>query len=141
MTAPHHSNKGFTLLELMIVLVVLGVVAAMVAPPVAGMLRSSRLAGATNTLVSDIYYARSLANQQRRTFTILFTDSVHYTLARTSPAQVYRTRALPRGVRATATDTVTFYAWGLTEPVAVTLRADSSSRVLRVGANGSVTRD
>ena len=40
-----------------------------------------------------------------------------------------------------ARDTASFYAWGLTETMAITLRQGSTSKVVRTTASGQVTCD
>lgn len=52
-----------------------------------------------------------------------------------------RTRELPRGVACASTDTATFYPWGLTESVTITVSDSRRSDVLRLSSNGSVSRD
>ncbi len=140
MKARPHPARGFTLLELLVVITFLGILAAIAAPPVSGFLRSSRLSGAATTLASDLYYTRSLANMQRKNYTIQFADT-GYVVRRVSPAATIRTRVLPRGVTIAATDTANFYGWGLTDAVSMTLSAGGQSRIVRLTTSGSVARD
>jgi len=140
MRGRRYEQGGFSLIELVIVVGLLGVLFAIGLPATSGYLRSSSLAGASSTLVADFRYARSLANSERRTYEILFTPNA-YELRRLSPAATIRTRTLPRGVTFTASDTAVFYAWGLTDPITIELDNGRNKNVLRLSANGSVARD
>ena len=124
----------------MVVLGVFGILLAIVAPPVASYMRSSRLTGAANTLVADFYYTRALASAQRKTYEIQFRPGA-YSIVRLSPAGTIRTRTLPRGVAFSAPDTATFFAWGLTDPVTVTMANRDRSKRIRLAANGQVSHD
>lgn len=133
-------DSGFTLIELMIVVVVMGVVLAMSAPGVTRFVKSSRMAGAQSTLMGDLRYARSLASSRRSTYELRLAPT-QYTIVRLSPAATVLTRRLPTGVTVAARDTASFYAWGLTETMAITLRQGSTSKVVRTTASGQVTCD
>lgn len=54
-------HKGFTLMELMIVIVVLGILAAIALPSFQSILEGRRLVGAADDLYSNLQYARSEA--------------------------------------------------------------------------------
>jgi prepilin-type N-terminal cleavage/methylation domain-containing protein len=131
---------GFSLVELMTVITVLGILLAISVPAGSGYLQSSRLVGAVNTLVADIHQTRALASMQRRTYQIAF-DSTSYSVVHGDPPAAVRTRALPRGITCAASDTATFFAWGLTVPMAVTVANSADSTTLQVSANGSVSHD
>lgn len=132
--------SGFSLLELMTVLAVFGLLLAISVPAISGNIRTARLDGAVNTLATDLRHARALSSAERRTYAMQFGPS-SYSLVRVSPAEVVSTRELPRGVTCAASDTATFYPWGLTESVTVTFSDGSRADVLRLSANGSVSRD
>lgn len=139
-----HTNpqgeKGFSLLELMVVVGVFGILVAASVPAISGSVRTARLQGAAQTLAADFRYARSIASAERRTYQVTFgTDS--YTLSRVSPPAVVRTRSLPTGVALTASGTATFYAWGLTQPVSIAVADHRASRVVRLAANGGVSHE
>jgi prepilin-type N-terminal cleavage/methylation domain-containing protein len=140
MKTPRFDKRGFTLIELVIVVLVMGLLLAVTLPAGTRFLRSSRVTGAANTLMADIQNARSLASMKRRTHRILFTSS-GYTIFQVSPADTIRRRVWPTGVGATATDTATFFAWGLTDPVSITITGANSSKIVQVFANGSVTHN
>lgn len=135
-----HGAKGFTLLELMIVVAVFGILTAVSVPTISGHLRTARVAGAAGTLAADLRYARALASAQRRTFAVTFATRT-YAIARLSPPEVVLRRELPRGVAFGAPDTATFFAWGLTEPATITVADAGRTRVVRLLANGSVSHD
>lgn len=130
-------DRGFTMTELMVVMVVIGLIAAMAVPGVSKFNRSSKFVGAVNTLVADVHEARSLASAKRKTFQINFT-SAGYTILQTAPVDTLRTRKYPKNVTCTATGSATFFPWGLTTPTNITVTNGYSSRVIRVIANGSV---
>ncbi len=133
-------NRGFTLLELMVVVTVIGIVAAMSVPAIMGYTNSSRLAGAMHTLVNDIHLARSLASSQRRTY-VLRRSGSGYSLASVSPNATVLSRAMPSGISFTAADSSTFFAWGLTQPATITLQHRGKTRRVWMTASGRVTHD
>jgi prepilin-type N-terminal cleavage/methylation domain-containing protein len=133
-----HEQYGFSLVELMMVLIVFGLLVAIAIPTLGTYQRSARLAGAANTLVADLHQARALANANRTTYRVLFHGASY---AVVSPSATIQTRTLPRGVDCTASDTATFYAWGLTEPITITLANGHYSRVMQLSGNGRISRD
>lgn len=68
-TCRRHRAAGFTLIELMVTLVVLGVVMAIAVPSFTGMINSSRLATQANDLMAGIKIARSEAVRLNRPVT------------------------------------------------------------------------
>jgi prepilin-type N-terminal cleavage/methylation domain-containing protein len=131
---------GFTLIELMVTIVVMGLVLMMTAPGITRFVKSSRLAGAQNMLMGDLRYTRSLASSKRTTYELRLAPSA-YAVVSLSPVRTVLSRTLPSGVTIAHSDTASFYAWGLTETMVITLNQGSTSKVIRTTAGGQVTCD
>lgn len=54
-------QSGFTMLELLVVLAIVGIMAALAAPSFSGFFANSRIGSATNDLIADLMQARSQA--------------------------------------------------------------------------------
>ncbi len=134
------SASGFALTEMMVVLCIIGLLLAIGVPATTRFVHSNQLAGATNTLISDMYYARSLATMRRKAYEISFVPGA-YTIYQVTPHVTISSRAMPPGIACTATDTATFFPWGLSVPIAVTVKGWSDSTKVQVAVNGSVTHD
>lgn len=67
-------NKGFTLVEMLIVIAIFGIVAVMVATISPAIAQRSRMNRATNELVSDLNMAKQLASTENRFVAIDFSD-------------------------------------------------------------------
>ena len=140
MTTPklHKRNAGFTLIETMIVVAIIGVIAGITIPAFGKYMRSQRVAGARAELISNIAYTKSLAIAKRTTFRIEF-DAGEYRIVRAGPDTIIRTKVAPVGITFSATADPNFYAWGLSDAVDITLDAGASVINLNLLPNGTVT--
>lgn len=68
------ARNGFTLVEILIVLVIM-VIAAMIAIPMASSADSLQVSSAANTIAADIEYAKSMAIKTGRSFSVVFDSS------------------------------------------------------------------
>jgi prepilin-type N-terminal cleavage/methylation domain-containing protein len=97
--AEHRSVEGFTLLEILIVLVLIGIVAAISIHSVGDTIRRDRVQKAAAIISTDIEQAFALAGRQRTPMRLLF-DSAHKTFAvveRADTTRKYRTRQFATG--------------------------------------------
>lgn len=133
-----NSRKGYTLVEMMIVISVIGILVAVTVPAFSGYIRRTRIEGSRNQLVTDIYFARSTAIAQRKTIAIQFTDS-QYQIVDTTDGSVQRTTTAPEGVTFAATADPNFYAWGLADAADITIAGSSLSQIVNLLPTGSVT--
>lgn len=138
---PNNHIKGFTLVEIMVVVVIVGIILTIGVASTGRYIQAAQLAGTRNILMEDLGYARSLAVMRRKTYEIRFNSST-YSLVQLSPAATIWTHTLPAGFTCTATDTATYYAWGLTAPISVTVkRGSADSTTVQLAANGSVSHN
>ncbi|WP_341328296.1 GspH/FimT family pseudopilin [Methylotuvimicrobium sp. KM2] len=73
-TMKHRSHqKGFTLLELLVVVAIVGILAGLAAPSFNTMLERRRLVAATESVLSDLRWARSESIKQNRPVRATFT--------------------------------------------------------------------
>ena len=66
----HKNNNGFTLIELMVTIAIVGVFASIALPSFSSLIESNRISTATNELVSNLLFARSEALKRRNNVTI-----------------------------------------------------------------------
>lgn len=131
------NNSGFSFIEMSWVMVCMGIILAIAVPSFTKYLRSSRLVGSSNELMSDLHYARSLAVSKRQTYKIVFGAS-DYQIIEVSTGDVIRDRSLPQGLNYAASGDPNFYAWGLADPVNINITGAAGTKTLALSANGSV---
>lgn len=69
---PLDPRIGFTLIELVTVIVLIGIMAGIAAPSLTGVVRNSKLHGATGQVTSDLAYARILAVRSGQPVTLQY---------------------------------------------------------------------
>jgi type II secretion system protein H len=65
---PHRPTHGFTLIEMLIVVIILGIVGLLALPKIDSMLTESKVDAAAGELIQGLEYARSLAVRYQRPF-------------------------------------------------------------------------
>jgi type IV fimbrial biogenesis protein FimT len=73
MANPHDARaRGLTIIELMVVVALVGVLVALVAPSMRGLISAQRVRGVNAELVTDMQYARSEAARRNRDVRVAF---------------------------------------------------------------------
>ena len=139
-----HGRRGFTLVEILIVLVVLAIMLAAGAPAVARKISNSRVQNSARVVAGDIEEAFSLASRQRRPVRIAVeTDSMRVRIIDRATGTVIRTRRLGADqdlkvetIAATAASVDIFPSGVASGPITITLTTQGYSQrvtMTRVG--------
>lgn len=134
------SPKGFTLIETMIIVAIIGVLAGLTIPAFANYIQKQKVIGARNSLMADIQYARSLAIARRTTFQIDF-EAGQYEIIIPGPDTVIRSKTAPEGVTYNADGDPNFYAWGLSDACNIAVSNFQKTSNVSLLPNGTVSYD
>jgi len=75
------SNRGFSAIEIITTVVIVGMLSSLVVPGFKGMLGKYQLDSATREIVTDISKARMSAIKENKLFRVAFIDNATYTIA------------------------------------------------------------
>jgi prepilin-type N-terminal cleavage/methylation domain-containing protein len=130
--AGHRNRFGVTMIEMLLVVVILGILMAIVAPRFGNMRVKYQVEAAGQQLVRDLNRARTEAVKRNANVWLAKTSTTNYTL------QHVGDRALPNGVTFTSgPDTVKFAAFGPAISGAATFVLGLSGVVKNVKVNAS----
>ena len=141
------NRRGFSLAELMIVVVIMGISLALVAPRLSGVVRVSAIDGALNQVSGDLQFARLLAIKNGWPVRLSTTADGTYAIVEdpTGANRTLKTVALRRdypGVTLSAT-AITFDSRGMVTSGDATVTASRQGRsgTLSVTGVGRINRD
>ena len=131
-----HVRAGFTLVEMMIIIMVIGVMASLAAPGMFRFIQSNRLKTTTDHMMADMHYARSLAisNGQVLRFTV---DANGYQIANPITDTVLRSGDFD-GLALDAAQTADFFPWGMADAVVFNVSNPSGNKRVTLLPTGLV---
>lgn len=122
-------NRGFTLVELMVLIGIVGIVAAIAVPSFNGYLRANRIDVTADEIASDMALARSMAVSQGRV--IRFEGvAAGYRITVPGSGRIVRERAFDGAVELVDDVTVNFFPWGSAQ--ATVLNLDNGVQVKQI---------
>ncbi len=127
-------QAGYTLSEIMWVVVIIGVLAALTVPSFASYIKKTRVDGSRSQLMADCYFARSLAISRRETITMRF-NGTDYQIVNAG-GTVFRTTPAADGVTFTASVDPNFYPWGLADAADITVQGPSNADNVSLSPTG-----
>lgn len=107
-------RSGFTLVEMMIVIILVGLLAAMVGPPMYGYLQSHRLQTETDRFVTDLQYTRAQSIARGRVLRLNTTPGA-YMISDPSSGSILRQHDLQDGLALANTQQIDFFPWGMAD--------------------------
>lgn len=131
------ARQGFTLVEMMLVISLVGVLAAMAAPPFFRYLASNRLATQADRMVADLQYARSLSVSNSQILRFSATEA-GYTLTNPISGVVLREYDFGAGLGLAGTQTADFFPWGMADPVVFTMSNPAGTKQITLMPTGLV---
>lgn len=130
-------RQGFTLIELMVVIAIVGVIAGISAPPIFRYVASNRLQTSADRLAADLQYARALSIS---TSTILrFTSTpAGYQLTDPVSGDVIREKQFSDEMGLGVNQTADFYPWGMADATVFNISNHSDNVVVNLMLTGIV---
>lgn len=131
-------QRGFTLIELMVTVAILGILVAVAAPSFTESLARRSLEGAANELNADLQYAKTQAVSVNTAVQLATTaDGSGYTVGTAATPAAFKTMALGSKFTLTASTTVTFEPYRAFPAAvsAITVARSGTSSQIRVGVD------
>jgi type II secretion system protein H len=130
-------RAGFSLLEMMMVVLLIGLVAGIAAPPMINYLRSSQLQTQTDQLAADLQLARSLSIANGTVMQFSSTQQ-GYQLIDTNDGSVVKDCDFDGGLELDQDRDVFFFPWGMADQHSFSLSAGVMERTVNVLPTGMV---
>jgi type II secretion system protein H len=133
-------RSGFSLVEMAVVLVVMGIALAVTVPSFRGTMRRARYDRAAGELQSDLHLAISQSRATGRTLQLDF-EANSYSLMDPSDSTIVRERQFGSDVSFAATSDPFIFPWGLVQPAEVVMTGEHASHNFRILPTGKVEKE
>ena len=131
------NRRGFTLVEMMVVVMIFGLLMVAGVPPFVNYVRSNRLETNADRMASDLQLARSIAISNGIVVRVTATTT-GYTVTDPVTAQTIRQREFDGGCQLAIDATADFFPWGMADSQVFNLSNVSGARVINLLPTGMV---
>lgn len=133
--------RGFTLIEVMVIVTIIGILAAVAAPSLSESMARRRVEGVANELQADLQYAKTQAVSVNSSVQLITTAS-GYTVGTTATPALFKTIALETSYTLTSGVTVSFEPYRSFPAAAASITVSNSGTIAQltvmVDATGAV---
>lgn len=131
------NRRGFTLVEMMVIIVIVGLMAAIATPGIFRYVQSNRLQTTVDRMAADMQYARSLsiANGQILRFSV---TGAGYRLTDPVSGTVFRDKTFEHGLKLAIDQTADFYPWGMADARVFNISNSTGARQVNLLPTGIV---
>ena len=130
------NQRGFSLVEIMVILGIMGIVLAIAAPSFRGSMNRARFDRATSELQSDLRLALSTAKATGRAVMVDFTPNGYRLIDATDTTRVYRARNLDSDIRFNASGNPLVFPWGMVQPANVNVTSSHRDKDFQILPTG-----
>ena len=131
------NRHGFTLVELMVLIGIVGLIASMAVPSFNSYLRANRIDVVGDQMASDLALARALAVSEGRVIRVE-AESTGYVVVDPATDRQIRQREFPAGVSLDSPVTINFFPWGAAQSATMLLDNGNHQRTVQVLPTGIV---
>ncbi len=130
-------RRGFSLVEIMMVVMLIGILAGMSAPPMFKYIAANQMQTTSDRMVADLQYARAIAisTGQAHRFDC---NTQTYRLTNLVTGQVLRQVSLQHGTELGAAKTADFFPWGMAQSTVFNLALHDMARQITLLPTGMV---
>jgi len=132
-----NKRRGFSMVEMMVVIAVVGVIAAVSAPPIFQYVQSNRFQTTTDRMAADLQYARTLSVSSSVILRFTSTEA-GYQLTNPNTGDVIREKQFSHGMSLTINQSADFYPWGMADATVFNLSHGEDTKQLTLMPTGIV---
>ncbi len=131
------NRRGFSLAEMMIVILVIGIMATVSMPPMFRYIQSNRLQTDTDRMAADLQYARSLSVARGDILRFQSTPA-GYTLTNPNTGLVIRQHNFDHGMALDGNAVIDFFPWGMADAAVLNISNTTGTNQINVMPTGMV---
>jgi len=131
------ARGGFSLVEVMMVIMLVGLLASISAPPMFKYLEANHMQTRTDRMVADLQYARAAAISSGQAHRFANTNS-SYTLTNLATGRELRSVTFDHGAELDAIQFADFFPWGMASTTTFNLSMNGIQRQIRLLPTGMV---